>query len=281
MMLFLSNFVKNNALFCSALHDHLRVDIIAQKGFYGIMDNGNRRRLGSQVVEVRDVHHVRIFYDPDRYAGHPNRGGIWNFGDGEIVVAHRVKTVDYRAPDWKMSNAAHDFSHLSAGTTSGIMLNRSFDNGESWPENEKAWIWNNDRSLDEILEWLRPVDPSQRGDIDMSESDAIMHFSPAGEHLRWPLGGGVRQQLGPGDNFHLGKRPWLTMPTFCLRSKDRGRTWEDHPTLIEGPSISPDTGFLAANLGQIRFANGVIGIVGTTNHRNISCLFVSYDNGVR
>ena len=244
------------------------------------MAAARRRRLGAYPVAVRDLQHVRIFYDPNRYAGHPNRGGIWNFGDGELVVAHRVKTVDYRTPDWKMGNAAHDFSHMPAGATSGIMLNRSFDNGQTWPESEKTWIWNNDRSSDEILEWLRPRDADERERIDLSQPDAIMHFSPAGEHLRWPLGGSVRPELGAGGNFHLGKRPALAMPTFCLRSRDRGRTWENHTTLIEGPAISPDTGFLVANLGYVAFDNGVIGIVGTTSHRNISCFYVSYDCGI-
>ena len=239
----------------------------------------DRRRLGAYDAAVRDIRHVRIFHDPNRYAGHVNRGGIWNFGDGELVVAHRVKTVDYRNADW-LAAGAHDFSHLPAGATSGIMLNRSLDGGETWPESEKAWIWNNERSTDELLEWLRPREPDQRERIDLSHADAVMHLSPAGEHLRWPLGGAIRPNLGSRDSFHLGKRDFRNMPSFCLRSGDRGRTWERHPTLIEGPSISPDTGFLAANLGHVAFDNGVLGIVGTTNHRSISCFYVSYDNGI-
>lgn len=243
------------------------------------METSDRRRLGAYDVAVRDTRHVRIFHDPERYAGHVNRGGIWNFGDGELAVAHRVKTVDYGNADW-LAAGAHDFSHMPVGATSGILLNRSLDGGETWPESEKAWIWNNERSTDEVLEWLRPREPDERERIDLSDGDAIMHLSPVGEHIRWPLGGALRPHLGSRDSFHLGKRDFRNMPSFCLRSRDRGRTWERHPTLIEGPSISPDTGFLAANLGHVTFDNGVVGIVGTTNHRNISCFYVSYDNGV-
>ena len=56
-----------------------------------MQDNAMRRRIGTREVDLLDVEHVRIFHDPGLYAGHPNRGGMWNFGDGEIAVAHRVK----------------------------------------------------------------------------------------------------------------------------------------------------------------------------------------------
>lgn len=244
-----------------------------------MQDNAMRRRIGTREVDLLDVEHVRIFHDPGLYAGHPNRGGMWNFGDGEIAVAHRVKTVDYGSPAWKAAGS-HDFSQPPHGQTFGIMLNRSFDHGRTWPDSEKEWIYRNDRSLDELLDWLSPVDGNQREHIDMSDPSAIMHFSATGEHLRWPLGGAMHPRLDPNAAFHLGKRPSGFMPTLCVRSADRGRTWEDKPTLIEGPTFAPDGGFLAANLGHVRFDNGVLGIVGTTNNRNISCFYASYDDGI-
>ena len=69
-------------------------------------------------------------------------------------------------------------------------------------------------------------------------------------------------------------------PSFSLRSRDRGRTWERHATLIEGPSWAPDGGLLCVNLGHVQFDNGVLGIVGSTNHRNTVCFYVSYDHGL-
>jgi hypothetical protein len=244
--------------------------------------NVSRKRVGAKKVQVHDVQHVCVFYDENTYAGHPNRGGIWNFDDGEIAVAHRVKTIDYQTPDWQ-AIGAHNFSQMPYGQTSGIMINRSFDNGKTWPESEKHWIWNNDRPLGEILDWLQPVDPGEREQINLSDPDAIMHFSPAGEHLKWPLGGcdiDDHPSLDPDKTFHLGRRKSYFMPAFCLRSRDRGRTWESHATLIDGPSWAPEGGFLTVNLGHVHLDNGVLGIVGTTNNRNVTCFYASYDNGL-
>ncbi len=39
-----------------------------------------------------------------------------------------------------------------------------------------GWIWNNDRSTDEILDWLRSRDPAEREEIDISATDSVIHF---------------------------------------------------------------------------------------------------------
>lgn len=100
------------------------------------------------------------------------------------------------------------------------MISRSFDNGETWPDDQRQWIWTNDRTTDEILDWLRPRDRSEREEIDLGDSDAIIHFCP-GSYLKPPIG-----LAGTPDpdaaSFDLGRRRHL--PTFSLRSKDRGRT---------------------------------------------------------
>jgi hypothetical protein len=173
------------------------------------------------------------------------------------------------------------------------MLSRSFDHGQTWPERERRWIWHNDRSLDEILDWLRPVTPKEREQIDLADGNAIIHFCHA-LYLRFPVGGvllpedegiqtrpddpGHDQARALGRNFHLGRRS--DPPSFCLRSRDRGRTWEQHATLIDGPHWAPEGGFLCVNLGHVRFDNGVLGIVGSTRGRNVACFYVSYDNGL-
>ncbi len=102
-----------------------------------------------------------------------------------------------------------------------------------------------------------------------------------GEYLRFPFGGRELRndpQLPPGINFHLGRREHP--PSFSLRSRDRGRTWERHATLIEGPSWAPDGGFLCANLGHVQLDNGVLGMVGATYRRNVACFYASYDHGL-
>ena len=240
----------------------------------------SRRRLGVRKVAVREVEHLRVHYDPTLYMYGPNRGGIWNFGDGELAVAYLVGPVDYQAPLAPLRTGRHAYPITERGAKAGgVLLSRSFDYGRTWPDSERSWIWHNDRTLDEILDWLRPVTPEQREQIDLTDPDAIIHFCH-GEYLQFPFGGRLlnASPREPGINFHLGRREHP--PSFSLRSRDRGRTWERHATLIEGPSWAPDGGLLCVNLGHVQFDNGVLGIVGSTNHRNTVCFYVSYDHGL-
>ncbi len=194
----------------------------------------SRKRVCVKKVQVQDVEHVRIFYDENKYAGHPNRGGIWNFGDGEIVVAHLVKSVKYtdegmEAPEGVKLWHPHDYTTMPGA---GVILNHSFDNGRTWPESERTWIWHNDRYLEEILEWLQPTPASQREQIDLSQLDAISHFCN-GEYLKWPIGGTGANTDPRSGRYYFGKM--VPEPSFCLRSADRGRTWESRPTVIMPP----------------------------------------------
>ena len=243
----------------------------------------SRKRVGVRKVEVRDLRHIRIHYDENLYLMACNRGGIWNFGDGEIAVAYLAFPMDYQTelPDSWTRHAGYPRTlggrHEKWGAQSGVMLSRSFDNGETWPESERQWIWNNDRSLDEILDWLRPVNPKEREQIDLGDPDSIIHFCH-GEYLKYPFGGDQSSWYDESENFHLGRRP---PPSFSLRSRDRGRTWESHATVIEGPNV--DGGFRVVNLGHVRFDNGVLGIVGSGRRRDgqdAVCFMVSYDNAL-
>ena len=248
-----------------------------------------RRKVGVKRVAVRDVNHIRVFYDPNIYASHPNRGGIWNFGDGEIAVAHRLKPVDYKTGEGVKSPYHHDFSHSPWGNESGILLHRSYDNGQTWPESERVWIWRNKgMTLDQTLDRVRPVDRSQRERIDMGSADSIMHFCYAGEVLKYPFGGQGPEMEIPADpikGFHLGRVSHLSgdydnPPTFSIRSPDRGRTWEHHVSLINGPDKGG--GAQIVNLGYVRFESGVLGAIGHTRRlgQQIGAFFVSYDNGI-
>ncbi len=185
-------------------------------------------------VQLSDVSHVRVYYDQDMYAAHPNRGGIWNFGNGEIAVAHLLKPVDYSTGQ----GVHHGYSTISG---SGVMLNRSFDGGQTWPQEHKKWIWHNDRCTEEIRCWLYD-NPGDREAIDMSHPDAIMHFGIT-HYLRRTAG----SEPDPINHNN----------TFCLRSKDRGRTWESKPSMISPLSFLD--GLYVANLGYIKFPNGVFG----------------------
>lgn len=251
-------------------------------------EHATRKRVGVRRVGVSDVHHIKVFYDKDIYASHPNRGGLWNFGDGEIAVAHRLKRVDYKTGEGVNFPYHHDFSHSPWGDESGILLHRSHDNGQTWPEGERVWIWSNKGlTLDETLNRLRPVDVSRRQRIDMGSADAILHFNYAGEHLKFPFGGVDTEHEPPADPikaFHLGRVSHLSggdnPPTFSMRSPDRGRTWEHHVAMINGPDKGG--GAQIVNLGYVRFDSGVLGALGHTKRLNqqVAAFFVSYDNGM-
>jgi hypothetical protein len=200
-------------------------------------------------VKLADVRHVRIFYDDNMYAAHTNRGGIWNFGAGEIAVAHLLKPIDYTTGE----GVDHGYSNNPGA---GVMLNRSYDSGETWPEDKKHWIWNNNRSIEEIRSWLYD-DPDQHDEIDMTHSDAIMHFGQT-QYIR-------RAESGP-DPINHGI-------SFCLRSQDKGHTWDSKPSLVPAPPFL--NGGTVANLGYIRFPNGVLGIAPSGCY-----YYVSYDQGL-
>ena len=210
--------------------------------------------IGIKQVGIGEVEHNIVFYDEHMYSAHVNRGGIWGFDDGEIAVAHLVNSrCPYDHPKW----VAHGYSMSSAG----VFLHRSFDEGKTWPAAEsKKWVWHNDRSTDEILDWLRPPGRRERQRIDMGAADSIMHFSYS--HYM-----PARVQ-----------RPWRA---FCLRSPDRGRTWEAHPSLLPGPDGGG--GILVANLGHVRFANGVLGVAANaydSDGRNRANFYTSHDDGL-
>jgi len=230
------------------------------------------RRVGVGRAEISDVRHGIVYRDEGAYAGHPNRGGLWDFGGGEIAVAHLVKRVNYTSGEGVRSPYTHNYSTLPG---SGVQITRSLDAGITW--GEPGWVWHNDRSLEEILDWLRPRPAAEREPIDLGAPDAAIHFG-SGEYLKFPFGGTSllgREDAGPEHRFALGHGPLIS---FCLRSADRGKTWERHATLMEGHP--PGTGFLCVNLGHARLPGGALGVVGSVNGRNAAGFYVSEDHGL-
>ncbi len=249
--------------------------------------HSSRRRVGVRKVEVQDPRNIIIHRDPDMYFYATNRGGIWNFGDGEIAVAYAAVPMDYKTMDdsynktWQRhaGGPRHTWNtHERWGSETGIMLSRSFNYGETWPDDQHQWIWNNNGTVDEILDWLRPRPRHEREEIDLGDNDSIIHFCH-GDYLRYPIGNrGTDGKTLEAKTYNPGRRHHA--PSISLRSRDRGRTWEGNPTVIESPGWAPDGGYLSVNLGHVRFDNGVLGIVGGVYRRNAQCYYVSYDNGI-
>ncbi len=243
----------------------------------------SKRTVGTGHVELRDIEHIRVHYDENLYLCATNRGGIWNFGDGELAVAYLAYPMDYKAELpaglTRHVGGARAFRgrHERWGDQSGVMLSRSLDGGQTWPESERQWIWHNNRSVDEIIDWLRPMPAVKREQIDMGDPNAIIHFCH-GEYLKHPIGDYPFEALGEAFNFHLGRRDHHV--SLALRSADRGRTWESHASVIDGPQwAGKEAGMLTVNMGYVRFDNGVLGIAGGIYRRNIISFYASYDNG--
>ena len=143
-----------------------------------------------------------------------------------------------------------------------IYQNRPVSDGEFLPGRHDNWLGDGERAEDTASEG------------DESDDDDVFDTTEELAGLLGAVGG-----VGRDDNsFDLGRRQHC--PSFSLRSRDRGRTWESHATLIDNPSWAPNGGYLMANLGHVRFDNGVLGISGAIYWRHAQCFYVSYDNGI-
>ena len=168
---------------------------------------------------LADVHHSKLCYSQDRYCGHPRQLPFRNFGNGELVVAHFHSPATYQSRD----DISHGFGHYMG--RSSVLLQRSYDSGETWmPENEVV-VWDHSRPLAERLEVLQRTDEPQvdREAIDLTSPDTLVYF---GRHAISPLGD---------------REP--TLECFAFRSSDRGHTWEIVPT-----RVSPPPGFTFASI---------------------------------
>ena len=93
---------------------------------------------------------------------------------GRIAVAYLAIPLDYNVmrDGPNQSWARHCGGprsmwghHERWGNESGCIISRSFDNGETWLDDDRQWVWTNDRTTDEILDWLRPRGKSEREEV--------------------------------------------------------------------------------------------------------------------
>lgn len=58
-------------------------------------EHSMERTVGVRKVVLKDLRHNIVHRDEGMYFYCTNRGGIWNFGDGEIAVAYLAVPMDY------------------------------------------------------------------------------------------------------------------------------------------------------------------------------------------
>ena len=174
---------------------------------------------------IKDVQHVEVDYDKQRYAGHPRQGGIFDFGDGEIAVLYNRAPSAYT--EW--ADVRHDWGgyHMR----SQVILARSLDSGATWDREHDVVVFDQTTPEAERLAFIEQAtkDPDiKRDKIDLNAPDSAIFFG--------------RTWIGDTD-------PARTV-TFALRSADRGRTWESVPTPLiprsAGASVHKDAHPLVA-----------------------------------
>jgi len=165
-------------------------------------------------VTPEDVRHVHVCGDKDHYCGHPRQYGIENFGGGELVVVHAHATWDYHK-----AYPRHGFDGGGYKTRSVLLLRRSTDGGETWPDENKVVIFDETASVRERKAFLFQDSP-ERDDIDLSHPDSMVIVN--------------RTWLGERDDNGRQK-----IISYAHRSADRGHTWENAVTLLHAPGKRP------------------------------------------
>ena len=159
------------------------------------------------LVEIADVRHISIHGSRHTYCGHPRQGGIFNFGNGELAVIHNHRSSAYERPGGR--------GHGQLVPRTVVLLQRSPDNGETWPQESDVEIWCETAPLEERRELLFPEDPL-REEMDMTRRESVFYFGRTQSGEEHP------------DGEH-------GMVCFVLRSCNKGRTWETVPTIIPFP----------------------------------------------
>lgn len=173
---------------------------------------------GSKQVEIRDIRHLKICSSKDTYCGHPRQGGILNFGNGEIALIHNHAPCAYRVKE----DVQHDYFGYHRRAT--YLLQRSFDGGETWPESGNVEVFRECDPIEKRREFIAQYsETAERDDISLASPDTCTFFRVT--------------YVGEADNRGM-PAPVL----FCLRSPDRGRTWERVPTVIR-----PAHGYVGIN----------------------------------
>ena len=164
-------------------------------------------RSGKQVIS--DVQHIKLHGDPNTYCGHPRQCGLFNFGQGEIVVMHNHAPSLYQV----RRDIQHDFAGYHSRAV--VLLQRSLDGGRTWPGENDIPVWNEAAPQEQREKFLLSALTSPRESIDLSKPESMIFFP--------------HTFLGP--NQYGAPQ----MVAFALRSPDKGKTWERIPTLVLPP----------------------------------------------
>ena len=210
---------------------------------------------------VIDLEHSAIHYDKRTYCGHPRMVCFKYFPPDELVVGHFHAPCKYEKYD--------DVRHICYQSRSRCLLQRSTDKGKTWPKENDVVLFDNTQTAFQKHVFVRRK-KAPREQYDMFSPDSLFFFGAA---FSWP----------PEPN---------TVPAcFCLRSPDRGRTWEKQPTWVNSPIFTENIPMRRHNTPVIRMPDGKTLLAtfritppslqwGKNTNVDGSTLFSSTDNGL-
>jgi len=211
-------------------------------------------------IKISNVKHIHICGGKNLYCAHPRHRGLWNFGNGELVLIHPHASWLYK------EKHPHGFGK---GYKSSCvwLLQRSMDGGKTWPEENNVVVYDETIPVEKRVEILFPKNP-EREHIDLSSPDSIVCFG------RTALG-----DLRPLDeNVAEPKQGRASTTCFALRSADRGRTWEKKATVIRDQS--EDFNCEIIGYDTARMPDGTLIMAVTLSPHGIAAVYGTDDNGL-
>ena len=213
-----------------------------------------------------DMEHVTVGGGPNLTCHWPRQGGFWRWGD-ELLVGYIEAPCDYT------DEAAVGHGQGGIWKHGYVRLRRSTDAGVTWEDDHK--LFDNSMSVEQQRQALMLDQYTEHGgplreEIAISSSDAMLMMGRA-----W-CGDEYETESGTKNRGNV---------VYCFRSPDRGRTWEDVPSIV-WPNHTQAVVELANNtlkLGGSRVVCWVVGcdgIEGVTRGRLYAPqLFLSENDG--
>ena len=122
---------------------------------------------------LKEIEHVKVDYDKQRYAGHPRQGGIFAFGKEEIIVLYNRASSGYE----KQSDINHDF--VGYHGRSQVVLARSLDGGSNWDRANDVIVFDQTKTETQRLAFIKQADDDpgiERDQIDLNAPDSAIFF---------------------------------------------------------------------------------------------------------
>ena len=166
-------------------------------------------------MTVHDVDHVIIRSDKNLVCHWPRQGGLWRWGK-EMLAGFIESPCSYESQD--------DVGHGQTGIWANgyVRLRRSMDAGQSWQDG--GVLFDNSRSVEAQRDTLHLDDYEKDGGrslpreiMNETNSDTVLMMGRAwcGDKIQTTGTESLRKNVA-----------------YCYRSRDRGRNWENVPSII-------------------------------------------------